>query len=144
MARSWNRPLPRDVWLPYPYHPLTLNMLFALCAPLSFSVRLAAEISGMAPASGQRPGCDLLGAAEAREAEVGGGIPSESFCVCRPGWRWRQLHTRQSPPPGHRLEMSSLRDPLGQRVSLASRWHCGVKRSLQGLDCLQPAPEYPT
>lgn len=75
MARCWNKPLPRDMWLPYPLPPLSLNMLFALCAPLSFSVRLAAEISGMMPASGQRPRCGLLGAAEAKEAEVGGGIP---------------------------------------------------------------------
>lgn len=66
-------PIPRDVWLPYPLPPLTLNMLFALCAPLSFSVRLAAEISGMTPASGQRPRCGLLGAAEAQEGDVGWG-----------------------------------------------------------------------
>lgn len=35
-----------------PTTPLSLNMFLALCAPLSFSVRLAAEISGMISASG--------------------------------------------------------------------------------------------
>lgn len=48
-------------------------MVFALCAPLSFSVRLAAEISGMMSASGQRPRRGLPGAAEATEAKWGRG-----------------------------------------------------------------------
>lgn len=52
-------------------------MVFALCAPLSFSVRLAAEISGMMSASGQRPRRGLPGAAEATEAKwgQGAGVP---------------------------------------------------------------------
>lgn len=61
---------------------LSLNMVSALCAPLSFSVRLAAEISGMTPASGRRPGRGLLGAAEATRQSGGGGagVP-QSLCL---------------------------------------------------------------
>lgn len=68
-------------------------------------------------------------------AQVGGAHPTESFCVCRAGLRWHQLHLRQFYPPGHRLEMchGSLRDPLRQRDTLASRWHCVVRRSLREL-----------
>lgn len=40
---------------PPPPHRPPLNMFLALCAPMSFSVQLAAEISGMMSASGQRP-----------------------------------------------------------------------------------------
>lgn len=34
-----------------------------------------------------------------RRQKWGGRVrPTESFCVCKPGWRWHQLHIRQFPP----------------------------------------------
>lgn len=63
---------------PYPLTPPSLNMFLALCAPLSFSVRLPAEISGMTSASGQRPRvCSPPGCGEGK-AEVGGVHPAGS------------------------------------------------------------------
>lgn len=119
---------------PYPPTPPSLNMFLALCAPLSFSVRLPTEISGMMSASGQRPRVWSPPGCGGGKAEVDGAHPAEFFCVCRPGLRWHQLHIRQFHLPGHRLGLSrgSLGYPLRRRDALASRWH-HVVRSLQDL-----------
>lgn len=91
-----------------PATPLSLNMFFALRAPLSFSVQLAAEISGMTPASGQRPRCGLLGAAEATEAEVGWGGASHRVILCLQTWLEVASAAHQAvSSPGRSLEMSS-------------------------------------